>query len=135
MRKHNSLRVSPCESVSPDRETTSGPDSIKNPNPLSDFFTAIEQITMAVPTELAQLRAELSRLHDIVTNDPRWKRGYLRKEDAAKYLCVSVRTFERWTTDFKIPHARIDRVALFTTTDLDTFIQRYKTSKSLNAKR
>lgn len=51
--------------------------------------------------------------------------GFLRREDAAKFLGVSLRTLAEWQTERRIPFAKIShRVCLFKVVDLERTIDR-----------
>lgn len=53
--------------------------------------------------------------------------GYLRKEEAALYLNISIRTLTDWMKQRIVSYVKIShRVCLFKITDLDTSMDRYK---------
>jgi len=53
------------------------------------------------------------------------KPGYLRREEAAKYLNVSLRTLATWQRRRLVPFAKVShRVCLFKVADLDRAIGR-----------
>jgi len=54
--------------------------------------------------------------------------GFLRREDAAKYLGVSLRTLALWQSEHRIPYAKMShRVCLFKVADLEKCIDRLTT--------
>lgn len=51
--------------------------------------------------------------------------GYLRREDAARFLGVSLRTLATWQEERRIPFAKLShRVCLFKIADLERAIDR-----------
>ncbi len=53
--------------------------------------------------------------------------GYLRKEEAALYLNISIRTLTDWMKQKIVPYVKVShRVCLFKITDLDESMDRYK---------
>ena len=53
------------------------------------------------------------------------KPGYMRREEAAKYLNISLRTLTDWQRRHLVPFAKIShKVCLFKTADLDRAIER-----------
>lgn len=51
--------------------------------------------------------------------------GFLRREDTARFLGVSLRTLAEWQTERRIPYAKMShRVCLFKITDLEKAIER-----------
>lgn len=58
-------------------------------------------------------------MREIITNDPRLKRGALRTKAAAEYIGVSQPTFERIAIDFNIAHTKLGTLKLWQGSDLD----------------
>jgi excisionase family DNA binding protein len=51
--------------------------------------------------------------------------GFLRREDAARFLGVSLRTLAEWQSEHRIPYAKMShRVCLFKVADLEKCIDR-----------
>lgn len=51
--------------------------------------------------------------------------GYLRREDAARYLGISLRTLAEWQASKLVPYAKMShRVCLFRVSDLERAIDR-----------
>ncbi len=51
--------------------------------------------------------------------------GYLRREDAARFLGVSLRTLAEWQSEKRVPFAKMShRVCLFKIADLERTIDR-----------
>ncbi|MEI8122118.1 MAG: helix-turn-helix domain-containing protein [bacterium] len=51
--------------------------------------------------------------------------GYLRREDAARFLGISVRTLAEWQADKLVPYAKMShRVCLFKVSDLEKTVDR-----------
>jgi len=55
------------------------------------------------------------------------KERLVEPEQAAKYLCVSVRTLAKWrcTGENNIPYSKIGRCARYRISDLDAYIARH----------
>jgi excisionase family DNA binding protein len=55
------------------------------------------------------------------------KAGYLRRNDAARYLGVSLRTIGNLQTARRLPFSKIgEKSVLFKVADLDAFVSRYR---------
>lgn len=55
------------------------------------------------------------------------KAGYLRRNDAARYLGVSLRTIGNLQTARRLPFSKIgEKSVLFKVADLDAFVARYR---------
>lgn len=53
--------------------------------------------------------------------------GYLRKEDAAEYLNISIRTLSEWMRRRIVPFSKIShRICLFRAIDLDRAMDRFR---------
>jgi excisionase family DNA binding protein len=51
--------------------------------------------------------------------------GFLRREDAARFLGISLRTLAEWQAEHRIPYAKMShRVCLFKVADLEKSIDR-----------
>jgi len=62
-----------------------------------------------------------------VTTTPIVLPGYLRKEDAAKYLNISIRTLTDWMRCGIVAYMKLSRkVCLFRQADLDSAMTRYR---------
>jgi hypothetical protein len=63
-------------------------------------------------------------MNAIVTTDS-IKPGFLRREDAARFLGISLRTLAQWQTEKRIPYAKMShRVCLFKVSDLEKTVDR-----------
>ena len=112
---------------SPSVPSVKSVDKFPVPDTLAAFFAAIQSITVHLPREMAELRAAVERMHDIITNDPRLKRGGLRTKEAAAYIGVSLRTFERIAIDFEVPHTKLGTLKIWQRPDLDELLAKYRT--------
>ena len=54
------------------------------------------------------------------------KVGYVRRDEAAKLLSVSIRTIAEWQAKRFIPYAKIGGNVLFKITDLESFVDRFR---------
>lgn len=51
---------------------------------------------------------------------------YIRRRDAAHYLCVSLRTLDRLAAEGNIPFCKLEGVVVYDRQDLDAFISKRK---------
>lgn len=73
--------------------------------------------------EVAGSRCTVKRAHVAVSA------GYMRKEEAAHYLGVSVRTLSDWMKKRIVPYIKLShRVCLFRRSDLDVALNQFRTA-------
>jgi excisionase family DNA binding protein len=53
-------------------------------------------------------------------------RRWLGRDEAAKYLGISPRTLQRWTSERDLPSVRIGEVVRYDIRDLDEFMEQAK---------
>lgn len=54
------------------------------------------------------------------------KYGWFNKTNAARYLGISIPTFNRWIKKYNIPYTSIDGVKRYGKEDLDNFMREHK---------
>jgi hypothetical protein len=63
-------------------------------------------------------------MQSVVSHD-KMKPGFLRRDDAAAFLGISLRTLAQWQTEKRIPFAKVShRVCLFKVADLEKTVDR-----------
>lgn len=74
--------------------------------------------------QLEQSVTEIMAKHNYF--QPKANNRWLNKTNAAKYLNVSIPTFNAWLRKYGIPYSMVEGIRRFSKQDLDSFMERYR---------